>query len=209
MDLGMVIDYIENHPVLVSVLGTIVAAVVAGIIGKKNKGRLVSARRDVSVQGDVVSGDQTKITSVVTKDETRDLGRFAASLARGPWISRVVSGGETWFLEEDRSYQIRVGSEGEEFREPWTEVYPDKYGSLQYEVHLLIDGVVIEELKFISCDGGRIFVPRPEIKMRGSERVFYWDRDSVEFRVGEIIGRFYRYGTLEGVAEKSRIEIVG
>jgi hypothetical protein len=67
---------------------------------------------------------------------------------------------------------------------------------------------VIKELHFISVDGGRIFVPMPEMRVVDGKREFLWRTSSIEFRVGKVVGSYYRYEDLYGIAKRSKIEIV-
>ena len=60
-------------------------------------------------------------------------------------------------------FQIEIGGRDREFSEEWTRRFPDKMGSSAYPVGLKVQGVEIKELTFVSCDGGRIFVPMPKI----------------------------------------------
>jgi hypothetical protein len=74
---------------------------------------------------------------------------------------------------------------------------------------LYIAGEPIKEVIFISCDGGRIFVSWPDIEYKeGVENVFYWDKNSIGYKVMKIIGEYYIYESIEGVANQSGIKIV-
>jgi hypothetical protein len=43
----------------------------------------------------------------------------------------------------------------------------------------------------------------------GEERpVYVWVRNSIEFKVGKIIGYYYRYGSIEEVSERIHVAIV-
>jgi len=87
-------------------------------------------------------------------------------------------------------------------------VHPDKYSS-SYPVYLKINNTVIKELAFISVDGGRIFVPMLEIRPVSEEDVeYFWNTNSLGVKVCRIIGKYYIYNDLAGVAQRSRIALV-
>lgn len=56
-------------------------------------------------------------------------------------------------------------------------------------------------------DGGRIFVPLPEQETENNKIKYYWKKHSLQFKVGRVIGHYYIYDSLEGVARQSKIEI--
>lgn len=104
-------------------------------------------------------------------------------------------------------YQIEECNDNSEFTESWTQVYPDKFGSGRNSVNLNIFGVPIKQLYFIHCDGGRISVPMPRLRPEKEEVKYYWLRNSIEYKVAKIIGSFYIYDNIEGVAAMSKIEV--
>lgn len=57
------------------------------------------------------------------------------------------------------------------------------------------------------CDGGRIIVPMPKIVMDGEERLLEYDRNSIGYKTGQIIGQFYSHETLGGVARHAGIRV--
>ena len=95
-----------------------------------------------------------------------------------------------------------------EFGERWTKVFPDQNGS-SYSVFLKIQGIVVYQLQFVSLDGGRIFVPMPEIRPVGNSTVeYFWHLGSLEIKVARIIGNYYIHKSLEGVAKVTRVALV-
>lgn len=59
-------------------------------------------------------------------------------------------------------------------------------------------------------DGGRIFVPLPDIRAVDDETVqYFYNLNSLEVNVCRVVGSYYIYEDLEGVANRSRIELVG
>jgi hypothetical protein len=47
----------------------------------------------------------------------------------------------------------------------------------------------------------------PEVRVEGRKQVFYWRASSLEFKLGEVIGRFYIHNTMYGVASFCRVAI--
>lgn len=152
---------------------------------------------------------------IAGKEQKIELERLAEELRRrntlddfkilldASWRKTHVDNTELWVCEADNTYQIRVGNDGRDFKEPWVEVHPDPVG-VAYPVYLEIGSAVIQELTFVSVDGGRIFVPMPK---RRSPSGYVWSVSSLEVKVCRIIGTYYRYDDLEGVAAVSKVEI--
>ncbi len=58
-------------------------------------------------------------------------------------------------------------------------------------------------------DGGRIFVPMPEIRPISEDDVeYFWNMSSLGVKVCRIIGKYYIYDDLAGVARRSHITLV-
>jgi len=123
------------------------------------------------------------------------------------WRKEIIDNKEIWFCEEDNSYQIEIGEKNNDFSEQWTRVYPDKNGSWSKNVYLRVNTLQIKQFLFIYCDGGRILVPLPNRELVNGELSFWFDKDSLEYKIGKIIGDFYIYTSLEGVAKTSNIQI--
>ncbi len=132
------------------------------------------------------------------------------------WYEEYLDDNKVWICESDNLYQIHVRDDHEDFSETWTKVYPDKLGSGKYSVDLLYNGTVIKRFTFVYCDGGRISVVLPKIHVDKADllkhdgvdrRVFYWEKDSLGFKLMKLVGNFYIYETPENVAKKSKIEI--
>lgn len=123
------------------------------------------------------------------------------------WRKEIIDNKEVWFYEKDNFYQIEIGEKDRDFSEEWTRVYPDKDGSWARHVYLKINGLPIKQFLFVSCDGGRILVPAPNRKVVDNKISFWFDKNSLEYKIGKIIGNFYIYENIEGVAKMSNIEI--
>ena len=58
-------------------------------------------------------------------------------------------------------------------------------------------------------DGGRIFVPVAEGRPTGADNVeYFWNLNSLEVKVGRIVGSYYIHNNLEGVAQRSGVTLV-
>ncbi len=136
------------------------------------------------------------------------LSDFEDLLRTSTWTKTFVEHTEIWMADADNTFQIEQGENNREFRERWTNVYPDS-NSTEYPVYLKINGTTIKELTFISMDGGRIFVPMAEVRLDATRTTeYFWNLNSLEVLVCRVIGSYYIYETLEGVARKSRVVLV-
>ena len=133
---------------------------------------------------------------------------FEDLLESSQWHKEFFDHKEVWIADCDNTYQIECGQKFHQFKEKWTDVYPDPKSSAS-PVCLKINGNVIKEITFVSMDGGRIFVPMPDIRLRGDENVeYFWNLNSLEVKVCRVAGSYYIYNNLEGVAQRSKIEVV-
>lgn len=160
-----------------------------------------------TVKGDLVAGDKTIIRKQIDSSK-KSLKRFEYLLKNSKWNKEFINHRETWICEDDNMYQIKIGYKWKDFTEGWTQVYPDKYGSHSFSVYLEINGVKIKDVMFISCDGARIRVPLPKIKMVNDKRIWYFDKKSLEYKLGKVIGEFYIYNNIKGIAKRSKIKII-
>jgi len=139
--------------------------------------------------------------------ETNTLKYFEYLLENSKWEKEFIDNDEFWISDENNTFQIQIGEAGRRFQENWTKGYPDP-NSVRYPVYLRINNTVIKELTFISLDGGRIFVPTPDCKLENDKPVFFWNMDSLEMKVCNIIGVYYIYEDIYGIAKKSKVEII-
>lgn len=136
------------------------------------------------------------------------LDEFQRRLESASWRKQYIDHVETWICDVDNTFQIAHGDRTRDFSERWTTVYPDRSASAN-PVFLKIGGVIVKELTFISMDGGRIFVPMAEIRPLGETSIeYFWNLNSIEVKACRVIGSYYIYETLEGVAKHSKIELV-
>ena len=139
------------------------------------------------------------------KNTLRD---FEQILQSSTWSKATIDNTETWLADQDNTFQVVRGERSRDFKERWTAVYPDPNSSA-YPVLLKIAGTVVKEITFISMDGGRIFVPMPDIRPTGPGTVeYFWNLQSLEVKVCRVIGDYYIYKDLEGVARTSKVTLV-
>lgn len=155
-----------------------------------------------------------------TKDQKREFAKLSSDLQprktlveferllrESSWAPLGGSSKEVWIAESDNTVQIEVAEDGSDFKEPWTTVYPDR-SSKSYLVFLKMGESVIHKLIFISMDGGRIFVPITTPRaIPGGGVEYLWDLSDLKTAVCRVIGRYYIYKTIEGVAEQSKITL--
>jgi len=139
--------------------------------------------------------------------ETNTLKYFEVLLGISNWNKEFINHREIWISEDNNTFQIHTGDEGDEFHEPWTKMYPDQ-NTRRYPVYLKIDNSIVKELDFISLDGGRIFVPMPDRTIEGDKVRYLWNLNSLEVKVCKIIGSYYIYKDIAGVARMSKVVIV-
>lgn len=162
-----------------------------------------------------------KQRAVKPKREKSQLDNFEDYIVTKEWSEQELDGETVWICQTDNMYQIRKRNDYDEFSEPWTQVYPDSQGSGQYSVDLVYLGTTIKRFTFIYCDGGRISVVKPELyiapensyMVRGFDddtdyREFRWKKDSLGYKLMNLIGNFSSYDTPEGVAKRSNIEVI-
>ena len=136
------------------------------------------------------------------------LDNFERMLDSSNWTKSVINHTEVWMADTDNTYQVETGERTREFTERWTAVHPDQNSSA-YPVYLKLNGTTIKELTFIAMDGGRIFVPMAGVRQVSSSEVeYFWILNSLEVKVCRIVGTYYRYENLEGVAKRSKVAIV-
>ena len=139
------------------------------------------------------------------RNTLRDFENF---LENSKWSKSVIDHTETWMADADNTFQIEQGESTREFQERWATIYPDPNSSA-YPVYLKINGTIIKELTFISMDGGRIFVPMAGVRPASEGTVeYFWNLNSLEVKVCRIIGSYYIYKTLEGIARMSKVSII-
>lgn len=153
-----------------------------------------------------------------TKDNNKFLENFKNYLKNnGVWEKRMIENTEVYFYKNDNNYKIKQADERNQdwtARESWMVNFPDS-SIFEYKVFLKYGESQIAEFSFLYCDGCRYFIPIPKKKCikQGDdwhclEFEYYWEKESIEYNTGEIIGRFYHYTNLEEVAKFCGIKII-
>ena len=163
--------------------------------------------------------DQIAITRIVDAVPKYDeFARWKSLLQNGKWLKRELSGRHAnrtvWTSVDETSYQIQntYEVEVENFKEPWVKGFPDPQAT-SYIVDLTVSGQTVTQVRFVSLDGGRYFVPMPDIattdKTDGKiERIYSYERASLKYLVGNIVGRYYSFvKNLDEFAARQGIEI--
>lgn len=141
--------------------------------------------------------------------QARNLRRFEELLVSSPWSCEEINGKEVWVCNYDAFYQIEVGEQERRFSEEWTRVYPAANESWLFNVTLTIQGVAIKQVSFVNCDGGRIRVPVPQCEVENdSIAYYYWVKDTLDWKLASLIGKYYIYKSIQEVARMSNIRIV-
>jgi len=155
------------------------------------------------------SKEQKDLIEKLSKDikEVNTFRYFEDLLENSKWKKETIEHHEIWISEKDNTFQIETGKLKGEFHEPWTDMYPSPL-TMQYPVYLKINNTRIKELPFISLDGGRIFVPITERKFNNNKASYFWNLKSLPLKVCKVIGEYYIYKNICGVARVSKIEII-
>lgn len=206
-----ILKFIEGYPTLITICLFFLGG--AGYLikriffsEKKPRAPYIKAGRDISAGGDIIVGNKTINQSSSTAD--KNIEAFKILLENTSWRKELIDHKEVWVCDKDNTYQIEIGEPSGEFHEKWTQVYPDRQNVSGYLVYLKINNTIIKELTFVSCDGGRIFVPLPELQSEGGQTVYIWRKDSLPYKVCQVVGHYYIYKTIEGVARMSKISII-
>jgi hypothetical protein len=154
--------------------------------------------------------------SISSKPTERSLANFERLLEISTWDKITLASEVHWICADDALFQIVIDYADairEDFHEAWTDRFdfPDKHHTY-YSVLLTISGLPIREVYFVSLDGGRYFVPVPELISNKQDQVtgFKWKRNSLIFKVAKIISNFYPVlPSFEVFAQRTGIEIVG
>lgn len=150
---------------------------------------------------------ETKLRNQTAKIESATtFNNFERMLRTSKWRKEHVGHEEVWICENNNTFQIHMSDDNREFNETWTSVFPDQ-NTTMFHVNLTIGGTIVKSLPFISADGGRYTLPLPELAVTDNVPSFYWSPNSVEVKVAEIIGNFYRYSSIEEVARFTKIEL--
>ncbi len=205
-----ILKFIEEHPAFITIclfflggIGFLIKRIFFS--KKKSDAPYVKAGRDISAGGDIIVGNKNINQSSPTTD--KNIEAFVGLIENSSWRKELINHKTVYICDKNNTFQIEIGDFGGEWQEKWAKVYPDVNAS-KYSVYLKINNTTIKELTFISCDGGRIFVPLPELKSEDGQTVYIWRKDSLPFKVSKIVGDYYIHKSIEGVARMSKISII-
>ena len=204
------LKFIEEHPALITIclffLGGVGFLIKRIFFSKKKPNSpYIKAGRDISAGGDIIVGNKNISQSSLTID--KNIEAFEKLIENASWRKEFINHKQVWICDKDNTFQIEIGDCCGEWQEKWTKVYPDVNAS-EYPVYLKINNTTIKQLTFISCDGGRIFVPMPELQSEDGQTAYIWKRNSLPYKVCQIVGGYYIHRTIEGVACMSKISII-
>jgi len=212
LNIQSIINFIEVHHILfVDILIPLIIALITFFSTKKyyiNKS--IANSPSIKVGGNINAGGNISVGNKINRfidAKPKNIYSFIYYLDKSKWKKELIGNNRIWICEEDETYQIIDKDNYEKFSAEWTQIYPDRLGSGKHSIILKINNIPIKEIIFIYCDGGRISVPLPEMEIKKDKRVFFWDKNSIEYKLGKIIGHFYIYKDIEGVAEMSKVEI--
>lgn len=137
------------------------------------------------------------------------LADFQERLISDDWSKEYVENREVWICSADNTFQIHESEDRRPFQEPWTKGFPNP-SSTASEILLKIGPTTIQQVTFVSLDGHRVFVPVPEIRGRGETRdpEYVWPKSSLGMKVCSVIGEYYIYKDINGVAQRTGVRIV-
>ncbi len=157
-----------------------------------------------------------------SETQKSQLEMFENYIENKEWRKEFIDNKEIWICKEDNLFQIHHLNDYKDFSEPWTQCYPDSLGSGQHSVDLLYNNNFIKRFTFIYCDGGRINVALPQTENNSNKNIwenkdklgrsykninFFYEKKNLDFKLTKLIGSFYIYNNIEGIALISKIEI--
>ncbi|MFT7158747.1 MAG: hypothetical protein ACI8Q1_003781 [Parvicella sp.] len=131
---------------------------------------------------------------------------FETLLRTSAWTKEETDHSERWVCDKDNTFQFIRVDDDRDFKEKWTEVFPAQDARL-FHIELKINESIIKSLPFICADGGRYTLPLPDRAVIDGEVNFFWSPSNVEYKIAEIIGNFYRSGSLKEVAAFTKIDL--
>jgi len=174
---------------------------------KKSSSVSIKTKGPTTFRGDIIGRDKNIYrTENIIKSDDHNLDSFLDCLKNSEWHSDFVDNNKMWFCNKDIAYKIEISNKLDNYTASWAEKYPNETPS-KTKVYLSINGTKVKELIFILLDGGNLFVPLPDTETINEQLIYYWDKESLKYNVGKIIGLFNSYGSLEAIAERSNIEI--
>lgn len=193
---------LEQHPAATAVVIFILSSI-SYFLFKKNKtvnNKTIhkSAGRDI-IEGNVYKTSQTP----------NNIKTFEKYVDESHWSNKLINNKEVWICDDDNAFQIKIDENSEHYSEKWMRRFStsNEDNSEKHEVILSINGIKVESCDFVILSSGRIIVPIAKFTPNNGEGTYYWERNSLDFKISKIIGSFDFYKTIEKVAEMAGIEI--
>jgi hypothetical protein len=135
--------------------------------------------------------------------------RFGIGLDPFTRFEKLLEEKEKWIAmgEHQRLYHklfpeftiIESGICTENFKESWSEQFPDSHAT-SYYLEIRYHTTVLQIFTFVSCDGGRYFLPLPQRNKDGS---FSINPNSIEYKIAELYRQYFPIDSaFEGVGVK-------
>ncbi|MEM7206492.1 MAG: hypothetical protein AAF434_01585 [Pseudomonadota bacterium] len=150
-------------------------------------------------------GSLDTLTKKLASKDT--LEEYERMLENSEWVKEYEGIEAIYVCKLNPTFQFDMKGEGDDFFEKWMSVFPDRNGKA-YDLKLRIGGVTVKVLRFISADGGRYTVPLPEVYLNNEKQEFVWRKNSLEYKISDIIGNYYRYKTLEEVSKFVKVDLI-
>jgi hypothetical protein len=140
-------------------------------------------------------------------DRRDTLTYFEQMLERGRWQEDRIGDRPTWICSERSTFKIVQNDDYQDFEEEWTNRAPDRTAHMM-TVQLKINDSAVAEVLFVTLDGGRYLVPLPRKRVISGRISYFWESDTLPFKVGRVVGRYYRHANIEEAAKFLNVEIV-
>lgn len=118
----------------------------------------------------------------------RSIAIFERFLESDNWEKVEFGPTEKWIYKDDNSFVIEIIDNDRSFVEPWTDKFADKK-AFALTVNLKLNGELVHKsLTFVLVDGCRNCVPCPKVSNAYDEIYYFWDKNSLEYKIFEKIG---------------------
>lgn len=145
---------------------------------------------------------------ISTKDE------FDFYITHWVWEAKVFNHVSTWICKDTDEYQlVEWNIVRNNFREDWTRIFPDNENNTSYQLFLKRNGIIVREFTWVSCDGGRVWMPIPEMKNLWDTNSwdfkieYFFKKNSLKFRMLQKIWEHWSETSFERLFERAKIKI--
>ena len=144
---------------------------------------------------------------ISTKDE------FDFYITHWVWEKKLFDHVQTWICKDTDEYQlVEWNTVVENFKEIWTDIFPDNENNFSYQLFLKRNGIIVREFTWVSCDGGRVRMPIPDRKNHWKNKRecimdYFFLKDSLEYRMLQKIWNYWSEDSFERLFEQAKIKI--